>query len=452
MAPAETGRMSADRLLQQLFADLPDHARGTFALRVSAVGLEFIALLVLARVLDAEAYGSYALAMTLVAIFAVPAAVGFDRLVVRELAAFSALGDWPHAHGLLRRGMLIVIAASAVAAVATWITGRLVLRPGALDASRAILLASMLVPLLALARLRQAALQGLGHVTAGLAPEFIVQPAIVIVLAVFLALAPALPRSATLAVGFQFAAAAAALVLGAWTLRRRMPAGIRDAAPSYRTRAWWNAGVAFMGLVMMTTVLTSVDTLLVGRLNGHAEAGTYKVASQLAMLVGLPLTAISVAMAPVIAALHASGRIEELRVRSRAAARIIAAAAAAVALAVAVAGPWILAAFGQEFAAGYFPALILSAAYLVHSAMATSGYLLIMTAHERVVMVAFAAGAALNIVGGLVLIPGFGLIGAAASSAVSLCLVSILCAMLARKKLGIDATVFASRPRRTTPA
>jgi len=443
-------RMSPARLVGQLFTGLPGHARASVVIRVAAVGLEFLVLLVLARLLDPQAYGFYALAMTLVVIFAVPAAIGFDRLVVRELAAFQALGDWPHARGLLRRGFAIVIGASAVAATATWVAGRLALAPTGTDAMYALVVASALVPLLALARLRQATLQGLGYVAAGLAPEFLLQPAIVILLAAIVALTPSIAPGAAMAVGLQLVAATAAFLLGTGFLRRRLPGKLLQAPPQYRTGAWWKAGLAFMGLVMMTTLLTNVDTLLVGRLVGPAEAGTYKVAAQLAMLVGLPLTAISVSMAPVISGLHAAGRTDELRHRSRAAARAITIAAGAVALSVTVGGPWILAAFGPAFTAGYIPALILSGAYLVHSAMATSGYLLIMSAHEKLVMGVFTAGAVLNVAGGLALIPRYGLAGAATSSAVSLSLVSVSCALLARRKLGIDGTIFARLPGQST--
>ena len=201
-----------------------------------------------------------------------------------------------------------------------------------------------------------------------------------------------------------------------------------------------------MWLVMMTTVLTQVDTILVGRLIGDAQAGSYRVASQLAMLVGLPLTAISVAMAPVIATLYAAGRTEELRIRSLAAARVIVAGAAIVAAAIGLFGHWILAAFGPGFTQGYLPALVLSGAYLLHSAMATSGYLLIMSAHEKLVMTVFTAGAVLNVAAGFAMIPRFGLLGAASSSAISLGLVSVCCAYFARIKLGINGTVFAKRP------
>jgi O-antigen/teichoic acid export membrane protein len=438
--------------LQLLFRGLPRHARTTVAIRIAAVGLEFLVLLALARILDAKAYGSYALAMSLVAIFAVPAAVGLDRLVVRELAACQATADWAHARGILRRALQVVLVASMVAAIALWIAGELILDPTGTDASRALWLAAALIPLVALARLRQGALQGLGHVAAGLAPEFLLQPAIVLGLAAGIALAGVAAPGAALGVGLQLVAAGCALVLGAWLLHRRLPPELHRAAPRYRDRAWWGAGIAFMWLVMMTTALTHLDTILVGRLVGAEQAGGYRVASQLAMLVGLPLTAISVAMAPVIAALHAAGRAEELRQRSLAAAWVAFTGALAVAGIILVGGRWILAAFGPGFEAGYGPALILSSAYLVHSAMATSGYLLIMSEHEKLVMVVFTAGAALNVAGGLILIPRLGATGAALSTGVSLCLVSIACALLARRKLGINGTIFARPQRRTASA
>jgi O-antigen/teichoic acid export membrane protein len=67
-------------------------------------------------------------------------------------------------------------------------------------------------------------------------------------------------------------------------------------------------------------------------------------------------------------------------------------------------------------------------------------------------MAAFAAGTAVNVVGGLLLIPRYGLAGAAASTAVSLCLVSVTCALLAQRRLGIDGTVFAAAPDPVAPA
>lgn len=434
------------RWLASVFRDLPRHTPATFLIRVGAVGIEFGCMLVLARILSTETYGSYAIAMTWVAIMAVPATVGFDRLAVRETAMLRAVGDWAHAAGFLRRSLQIVLATSVLAGAATFAAAHAVLAPASMDAARALALAAALVPIVALARLRQALQQGLGHVASGLAPEYILQPLIVIALAVAFVRAAPVTLTAGTAMVLQLVAAGLALVLGIWFLRRQLPPPLRQAIPRFRTGAWWRAGITFMWLVTMTTVLTNIDTILVGRIAGDAQAGVYRVASQLAMLVGLPLTAVSMAMAPVIASLYAEGRTDELRVRCRAAARVAVAAAILLAAAIGIGGHRILAAFGPEFAQGYRATLLLSVAYVIHSAMATSGYLLIMSAHERLVVLVFMAGAAANVAGCLALIPAFGMSGAALASGISLGLVSVTCAVLARRKLGINGSAFARSP------
>lgn len=437
-------RSTVIRILRRQLDALPPQTAWTFAIRVAAVAIEFACLLVLARVFRAHAYGTYALVMSCIAIAAVPATVGFDRLLVRELAAYRASNDWGRLKGLLRRGMQVVLVASLVV-LAALLAGTLIdVGPKHADAARALQLAVVLVPILALARIRQATLQGFGHLVAGQLPEVIVQPAILIALAGVTAASLQLPRTAEFALTLQVIAAASALALGAALQWRYLPLQPREVAPVYDTRHWLTAGATFMWLVCMSAILTNADTILVGALMSPADAGVYRAASQLAMFVGLPLTAISVAMAPGMAAMHATGRVDELQTQSRTAARLIFLGAAGIAGVIAIIGHMVLQAFGREFGQGFSSALVLSVAYLVHSAMATSGYQLLMSGHERLVAVVFSAGALINLVSLFVLVPLFGLIGAALASGISLCLVSIACALLARRLTGLNATLFSA--------
>jgi O-antigen/teichoic acid export membrane protein len=74
-----------------------------------------------------------------------------------------------------------------------------------------------------------------------------------------------------------------------------------------------------------------------------------------------------------------------------------------------------------------------------------------MTRHEGSVAAIFGAFAALDVLGALVLIPVWGILGAAASTALSLALMSATMAILARRRLGIQATLLAlNTPARET--
>jgi O-antigen/teichoic acid export membrane protein len=384
--------------------------------------------------------------MSCVAVLAVPAALGLDRLLVREIAVLQTRGDWAHVKGLLRRsqqlvlGISIVIAAMAVLAFGLFYRvqdGRLI---------ESFQIGMVLVPLIAFARLRQAALQGFGRVVAGQVPEGVVQPAIVMLLAAAVTLVPPEYRNSQMAMTIQVIASVTACVLGVAFLRRSVPPQLDSTAPRYLTGAWSSAGLHFMWLVGMTAVLTNADTILVGLMASPEQAGLYRVASQLAMFVGLPLTAISVAIAPGMASMHATGRIDELRIQCRAAARLVALTAGGIAFVIAIAGREVLRAFGPEFGQAFTSALALSAAYLFHSAMATSGYLLIMSGHERLVASVFTVGALANVLGVVILVPSYGLLGAATATGISLCMVSATCAVFARRLTGVNATLFSVTP------
>ncbi len=427
--------------LRALVGELPPQAAATFAIRIAAIAAEFACMLLLARLLGVEAYGQYAFAMSVVAIAVVPAMFGFDRLLIREVAAAQAAAAWGSMKGLLVRALQVTVLASLV------IAGTLVLLAGRYPASDAEMagafaFAAMLVPVIAFVRLQQAALQGLGHVPVGLAAESLVQPLMLAALLLALVAGGPLQPGSTTALALQVCASGTALVVASLLLRRRLPAPVAAAPAHFRGREWFAAAAVFMWLVGMSAALVNVDTLLVGALLGPSQAGAYRVASQLAMFVGFPLAAVSIAMAPTIAALYSQGRHAELAQRVRHASRVIFAFAAAVAVCAALAGRPLLATLGPGFEQAYPATLVLIAAYLFHAAMATSTYLLFMTAHERLAALIFTAGAASHVALGLVLIPRFGIAGAAIAAGTSLALVSAASALLAWKKTGINATIF----------
>src|SRR3990170_4244281 len=138
-----------------LKAELPSGALTTLSFRVIHVGLEFLTLLLLAKLLGVAAFGVYAIAMSCAMVLGVPAAAGFDRLLVREVAALRAAERWGALRGILRRSTQAALASStllalALAGFAQWAGISAALRA-------ALLLAAVFLPLVAFARLRQAA-------------------------------------------------------------------------------------------------------------------------------------------------------------------------------------------------------------------------------------------------------------------------------------------------------
>lgn len=429
-------------LRDRLHGNVSRGAAGTFLLRATLVGLEFLVGIAVARRFGAASFGEYAQAMSAVALLSIPAACGFDRLLVREVAGIAGERDWCALKGLLRFSSRVVVTVACLIALATAAAIQASGRNLTATEAATFTTAMLLVPLTAFARIRQAAIQGFGRVAVGQVPEALVQPIVMLALVTVAGAATWLPRTGFGAMSLQCAAGAAACVVGIVLLRRNLPPELASAEPCYRAGAWLHSAAPLVWTLAMNVVLTSADTLLVGMLMDAQSAGVYRVASQMGMLVAFPVTAINLAVAPRISTLYRLGRLDDLaRLAVTAARWSTASAVAAVAVVVALGQP-MLSLYGPGFEEGYVPMILIAAAYLVSASVGASGYLLIMTRFERAAAWSFTLAAVAAAGGVLALVPIWGLEGAALATGFGIITLAVSFAIAARVGLGFGSTVF----------
>jgi O-antigen/teichoic acid export membrane protein len=143
-----------------------------------------------------------------------------------------------------------------------------------------------------------------------------------------------------------------------------------------------------------------------------------------------------------IADLHDRGQRAELQQLVRVAARLIFAATLAFTLVVVALGREILDLFGPEFRAGYIALLILCAGSLVNALAGPVGSLMTMTGQQSTAAVILAVNAAANLVLSAILIPRYGVEGAAVATAVTTAGWNLGMAVAAWKRLGLRATIW----------
>ena len=140
-------------------------AAGTFALKVASTGLGVVVGVVLTRTLGATGYGVYAWAMAWGTLLLVPSVLGLDRLLVRETAALGSRRAWAELRGLLLWANLTTLGLSvglaALGCIGAWFAF------GHADPPmfRTVVWSLLLLPLSALTKLRQGALQGFRQVS-----------------------------------------------------------------------------------------------------------------------------------------------------------------------------------------------------------------------------------------------------------------------------------------------
>ena len=415
-------------------------AIGSFGLKVALIGFSFLISFILARALGVAEYGSYAYVLAWVNFLSIPALLGLDQLVIREVAARQAESEWGVVRGLLRWSNKITLSLSlaiaSLAAVMAWVLARQV---NSIQVST-FLTALILLPLLTLTRLRQSAMRGLQHVIAGQLPEALIQPAIFILLILASHQLFRWVLHARTAVGLSAVAMAIALVAGAALLSSSLPREAKLATPEYRSSEWMASAWPLLIFNGIGVINLQVPILLLGTIKGAETAGLYAIATRVADLIAFGLTSVNLALAPVAARLWAQKDLRQLQQVVTNSARAVLVLTGPVAAALLVFGDRVLAVFGLEFTKGYPALIILVIGQIANVALGSVGLLLIMTGHEREVVIVTAVCAGLNVVLNLIMIPSLGMMGAAFAVTISLIVWNVWLAYWVYRRLAIHST------------
>ncbi len=417
---------------------------GSFILRITGTGLVFINSIVLARLLGVTEFGIYTYVITWMSLLAIPAVFGLDKMLVRNLATYEATSDWGLMHGQLRwsmrfsliLGFILALSAAAVAWVFIPPTDATLL---------AFLVGVILIPIMALTLVRQGALQGLRHVIQGQFPEMIVRPILTIAFVSAIALI-GWELGSPLSVGAHVAAAAIGLIIGGMLLTHTIPAVVKTASPEYRRREWITSALPFIAISGMNIISTRLGVLLLGAMLSPEAVGIYAVANRITDLIAFVFAAVNTALMPTFAQLYAKQDMQQLQHIVTKSVRIITLLTLPIVGVIMLTGHWLLLLFGEAFTRGYAVLLILCIGQVVNVMSGSVGQLLIMTNYGFDAAMGFAISLLLNAFFSLLLIPHWGLEGAAIAATLSMAAWNGVLIVRTYQRIGIHATVFGTIP------
>ena len=413
---------------------------GAFTAQLVGLALSIATSIAFARVLGVEQYGAYAFSIATVALMVVVTTLGLPMLVSREVAAMPVRERWRALRGLVRWSSAMVLLASAtLALVAAVLVGASVIGPA--EAREALLVALISVPFLAGLQLAVGILRGVHQVTIGHALEGVARPAIGLALVVVLSRST-IDLSATWATGAQLAAAVPVAIVAALLARRELRALIPPTdGVETEPRAWIGAALPMMLIMTAGVVNQNIDVAMVGAIEGVDASGVYQVGTRGALLVAYVLMVGNSVLSPVVAKLLAGDERARLqRILTVAARVMVAVALPTTVVLVAFGRPLLGAVFGEDFEAGATALAILSIAQLLNVLAGSAGIVLIMGGRERLAAVALAIGVGANIGLDAVLIPIWGIDGAAIGTAISVVVWNAILLVQVLRHFGLDTT------------
>lgn len=409
-----------------------------FAL-IAAVAL--LVELVLARVLGKNAYGIYVFAITITGFLVLAARAGIDLAIVRFIPGYIAREQWDKARGLLQFSQWFVVAMSAATFVITYFVIILYVRNHNPELADTLFFSAWLVPGLALGIVYQASARAFKVVVL---PQFIlhVLPSLFLVGTIY-AMHGYTTRmmSAHDAALYKSILTFLAMLMLMIMYKSMVPVQTRKAQPSYLIKEWMGTGAAMFSIMIMSQLVLQIGTLQLGWLIHTDTAGIYNAANKIAQLAAFPFMAVNMLGATLIAELYASGRIEELRSLLRRITRITFAGTAIIVLGLAVFGKWFLSLFGQDFTDAYIPLCILLAGHLF---IALSGPLLaVMAQAGKHIPASIIVGCSviLSLILNFILIPKFGMYGAATASSFVWIFQRLAASAYMRKQAGLNRLI-----------
>ncbi|MEL6815977.1 MAG: flippase [Cyanobacteria bacterium J06598_3] len=414
---------------------------GSFGLRLAYTGLTFTLSIVLARVLGTAGFGTYSYAVVWAFLLSVPATLGFDNLVVREIAVYQSQSSWPLMRGLLRWADRSVLAVAIPLAIVAMLIAWLLDGGAYSEPFIGFCLAMVLMPAISLRNVRRGAMRGLQQITKGLLPELLIDPMVLLVLTGGAFWLWPQRLSPLWVIVFYGVGTGLTLLLSHQFLQQSLPADVKLAVPEIKGKAWLKAALPFILIESIPVINARTDVLMLGSLRGVEAVGLYVPVNRGAQLITFILVAVGGTIAPTIASTYANGQMIDLQRLVTKSVRVITGVAFLFAVALIILGNRYLSLFGPEFVLGRRALFVLCIGTFISTALGLSYLVLNMTGHERFTALMSWFTTVLNVVLNAVLIPLWGVEGAALATSSSLVIGSFISLIAVRQKLGIDGSL-----------
>ena len=373
----------------------------------------------LARLIAAEGYGLYNLAISAATIFAGIASLGLDDAMVRYVAIMSRRGDRSGVWGTLQIGFGVSTVAGLVMGAILYLAATPIAE-GMFDEPRLtplLQLLALVVPFLTVSNVLTGCARGFGRMDHAAFAENVVQSVIRMALLSVLALVGLDVFTAIVVFGISDVASSVTLVVLLnrefslrQPLRRNVRRDVRDVF-SFAVPLWLSG--------LLNQFRKNIETVLLGALTAVADVGVYSIVTKINLVSHVAYRSIIVSVKPVLAAQFDQHDHEGLSRLYTAATRWTLTLNVPFFLISVLYPEPILLIFGDAFAAGASALVILAIGELVVAGTGICGSIIDMAGHTRLKLANTVLWIVLLLGSGALLIPRWGLVGAATSSLVA---------------------------------
>ncbi|WP_425523763.1 lipopolysaccharide biosynthesis protein [Rhizobium setariae] len=422
-----------------------------FIIRIVSAAIAFVSQIILARLMGEHEYGIFVFVWVLVILIGNLSCLGFHSAQIRFLPQFEAINDFERVRGLAITARVFALVSSTAVALLGF--GALHLFGGYIENYYVVplFIALFILPMVALGDTMEGTARANSWAFVALSPTYLVRPMLILLFMLGLIYAGE-PQTAKTAMLASLAATYVTTLGQLFNIKSRLRRRYEKGPVRIEFADWFRVALPIFLIEGFGFLLTNSDTVVAGLFLDPTDVGIYFAASKTMALVQFVYFSVKAASAPRFSALYGAGDHLEL---SRFAGRTVRWSfwpALAVGLVMLAAGNLLLSMFGPGFTAGYSVLVILFFGILAKASVGPGEVLLTMAGEQKLCVKLYAAALGANVVLNVVLVPQYGINGAALAAAGAMFIEAALLHVAVRHKLSIVLFAFARPDSQRVPA
>lgn len=411
-----------------------------FAIRIVSAIIALASQVLMARWMGGFDYGIFVLVWTTMVIVGNLSCLGFHTSIVRYIPEYRERGRLGELRGVMVASRAFVLASSTtIAAIGI---GGVWLFSDTIENYYVVpfYLAAACLPLIALSDTLEGTARAHSWALLALGPVYLLRPILILML-MGAALMLGFPATGQTAV---IAAILAAFLTVVFQLATILPATarkVRDATPRYHPRQWILVSLPIFVIEGFYFMLTNADVLVVGYFMEPGDVAVYFATTKILALVHFVYFAVKAGVAQRYAHYAHGDNRDKLAHFARETVAWTFWPSLLMGIGVLLIGKPMLMMFGPGFDAGYPLLFVLVLGVVARASVGPAESLLTMSGNQNICAAVYGVALAISLVLNVVLIPLYGLWGAAFTMAAALACEAVLLAFTVHIRLGITMFV-----------
>ena len=411
----------------------------SLTLRLIGAACQFMFSVVIARMYGAEGFGIYTLALSCTVIASVMGRWGLDQAALKFIAIHAERGEWGEVRAIQKRALKLVMLISSSFMVllfiaSQWLASSLFHQPD-LDNLLQIMIFSIL-PFSGLNLLAEC-MRAIKKISAYTVVQGVLVPTFSIAAIILFAQI----KIGIVSAIYAYVISCWAAFLVAFLLWRRLIKNKKISFGKKGTVKLLQTSTPMAWVAIITAVMSFSEIVLLGIFRTPEEAGMYAAALRLALLINFIIVAFNSILASKFATLSDQSKTDEMRKLAKESTAIMLLVTSPLLVVFLLFPGYALSVFNPEFIEAENILRILSVAQLINIGLGPVGLMLMMTGHESAMRKITIVSWLVLLLSGFILIPQYGMMGAAWTSFIAIFLINILSLYGVKKLVKINVFI-----------